>query len=129
MSRACRPHVLIATVSRTLVWMLAPAVLHSNAAISSAAGRAGRLPLPLLLVWTLQTAEMVFNSVRIMSSSMQHGLFYPEVRSTLHSEFLCISYYSHCSHFCGAFVGANSSAAFLWNFCIRLHHPAAHAHV
>lgn len=82
--------MLIATVSRALVWLLALAVLHSNAAISAAMGRAGRVPLLLLLVWTLQTAGMVFNSVRISTSSMEHGYFYPEVRQALNHIFLCI---------------------------------------
>ena len=79
MAWLCRPHVLVATISHTSVWLLAVAVLHRNAGVSATAGRAGRVPLPLLLVWTAQTAFVAYNSVRISSSSMEHGFFYPEV--------------------------------------------------
>ena len=69
----------IVTVTRTLAWGLSIGVLRAYASSTTARGESGRLPLALVLMWTLQTAGIGAEGVVIVLDSSHDGRFYPEV--------------------------------------------------
>ena len=71
---------MVVTVTRTLAWVLSISVLRAYANSTAATGTSGRLPLALVLLWTLQTAGIGAEGAVIVIDSNHHGSFFPEVR-------------------------------------------------